>query len=489
MNYRWWYAVAALTFTLTACQSGSSQSCGFNGATELAATTWPKFRADAANTGRAAVDLSTNDGSPAVLFQARCSVTTSQSCTVDSECPEGQVCMAIGPIVSSPVLGGDPPSIFLGSTDGTVYRLSANGLPSGLPAMTVVPPILGTPLVGANGAIFVPAVGSLVQFFGDNSVRNSTSISGVPAGSPNIWSAEGANASGTVYLATSAGILSAACPNGVVRYSASVSPTQSTPAVVQDPNAKPGDLTPIIVSGGANGLVRAFDRQGRQYWSFLATNTIIAAIVVDVARTPAPVFYTADTNGRVFAANLSNGQLVDTPPFSFVADAAITASPALGRDGPSPRLYVADLSGTLYAIDRATGETRWTFHAAGPISASPAVATAGPRDIVVIAADIVSAETHQLVDSRIYAVRDDGEAGVSLWRGKDGRDGMPACGLVGNTSSVATTSPTSSPALAPDGTVLIGLQSVANTAYECAAVVETGGGALVAFGSAQRQLE
>ena len=57
----------------------------------------------------------------------------------------------------------------------------------------------------------------------------------------------------------------------------------------------------------------------------------------------------------------------------------ILASLALGRDASSA-LYVADLAGTLYALDRATGAVRWTFEVGRTISSSPAVSTGGrPR--------------------------------------------------------------------------------------------------------------
>ena len=91
----------------------------------------------------------------------------------------------------------------------------------------------------------------------------------------------------------------------------------------------------IIVVGGLNGQVRAYNIRGRHVWSFLATATIAAAILIDPSTN---LVYVADTAGRVFVLNVANGQPTAPP---FTAAAGITASPALGRDGTgTPTIYV-----------------------------------------------------------------------------------------------------------------------------------------------------
>jgi outer membrane protein assembly factor BamB len=253
----------------------------------------------------------------------------------------------------------------------------------------------------------------------------------------------------------------------VARFAVSFPQTQSTAAVVQDPNVPATNVTPIIVGGGSNGTVRAYTKKGKQYWSFFATNDVVAAIMIDELQDP-EVFYAADTNGRVFAVNVGNGRPLTQ--FSFATDggAAITASPALGRDASTTMagttMYVGDQGGILYALNRFTGDELWRFQADGPINSSPAVAIGGSQDVIVFAADGPTA-------SRMYAIRDDGTEGTSLWTGQDGEPGVTACGVVG----------ASSPAIAADGTVYVGLQTIATNSTECEAVVQTNGGALVAF--------
>jgi outer membrane protein assembly factor BamB len=273
---------------------------------------------------------------------------------------------------------------------------------------------------------------------------------------------------GTIYIASPAGFFTGICPNGIGRFVATFPGTQSTAAIVPDPNFF--QPTPITIIGGVGGQVRAYNVRGRQYWSFFASATVVAATVVDQST---EIFYVADTAGRVFAANLINGQA--DPSFSFATEPVdtgvqppprpgITASPALGNDSASvPKLYVADQGlspdrgGTLYALDRATGEVCWTFEADGPISSSPAVATGGPTDVIVFAADVLAvvdpAAGPVAVGGRVYALPDaecNGQRrtrGDALWIFDPASIDPP-----GHSYSFGA----ASPALGADGTVYIG---------------------------------
>ena len=416
-------AISALSL-LAACSNDDGPSCNLNGGTELAATAWPKFQADPANSGRSPVDLSVNDGAGGVLFP-----------------PSGQ---RIGPTQTAPVLGGD--FIYLGSSDTNVYVLNYDGTVAPVCQPDSTEPCLedqimlsgavtGTPLLGANGVLFVPTNGVLAQYEADGKIKNNATLPGFDAASPNIW-----NGDGTAYTGTLSGGFLGVCPNGVSRYQLSFPSTQSAAAIAQDPNV-PQEMTPIIVAAGLAGQVRAYNIRGRQRWSFFASTTVDAAALIDEST---DIFYVADLNGRVFAGNLANGSLVSS--FSFAGGEAISASMALGRDdAPVPTIYVADEGGTLYALNRATGGIRWTFQAAGPIGSSPVVATGGPSDIIVFGADVLgtvgSSSVPVPIDGRVYAIRDDGDRATPLWSFEAG-------------ASIGA----SSPAIGNDGTVYIGRQ-------------------------------
>lgn len=424
------------------CAGSDTNTCSLSGATVLASTTWPRFHADPVNSGRAAIDLSINAGNGRVLFPLA-----------------GQM---IGPTETTPILG--PEIIYLGSSDTNVYALDYDGLPAILEAdIEVSGAVTGSPLLGADGNLFVPTAGALSQFREDGTFRNSAPLPGFDSASPNIWD------DGTLFVGTLSGGLSRVCPNGVLRYQLPFPATQSPVALAQDPN-EPQESAPIIVAAGLSGVVRAFNLRGRQRWSFFASATVDAAVVIDETT---DTFYVADIGGRVFAGALDDGS-VDAD-FAFGADEAITATPALGRDSAVvPTLYVADQGGTLYALNRATGAPRWVFQADGPIASSPAVATGGSNDIIVFGADILGTiaggSVPTPVDGRIYAIRDDGTQGTLLWSYDIG-------------SSVGA----SSPSIGSDGTVYIGRQGQQlGSASQCpggdgTCVVNIGGG-LIAIG-------
>jgi outer membrane protein assembly factor BamB len=450
-------AIAAAAFGASACTSGGGVSCSTAGGTQLAATTWPKFRADTANTGRAAVDLDESSGVGTLIFDGRCSIQNFP-CLVgetptNCDTPSGQTCVPIGPVSATPVIGPPipgsvPNNIYVASSDGNVYVVDTTGEPVVLSSQIFLPSaIVGSPLIGSHGTLSIPGNRSLTQFFADSNNKNTASLNGAAAASPNIWGGVNGTVDGTAFIGTESGGFAAVCPNGVNRFSVVFPETQSTAAVVPDPNTPTANpRTPIIVAGGLNGQMRAYTLKGRQYWSFFAASTIVAAVMIDPISN---LFYVADTTGHVFAGTLlvnqPSGQL--DPAFNFTADAGITASPALGRDAPdvAGRMYVADQNGTLYALDRASGTVLWTFQADGPISASPAVATGGTNDVIVLAADllgVVDPGTPPVpIGGRVYAIRDDGDRGTALWT----FDTDHAIGA-------------SSPAIGADGTVYIGRQ-------------------------------
>lgn len=437
--------LAALALLLcAACSDNSSPSCSLAGGTQLAETAWPKFHADSVNSGRSPVDLSGNDGTGALLFP-----------------PAGE---SIGPTQTTPILGDG--IVYLGSSDTNVYALQYDGQPAADQEELIVltGAVTGSPLLGADGTLFVPSNGLLAQYRSDGTVKNNAALPGFAAASPNIWSGDG-----TAYVGTLSGGFLGVCPNGVQRYLLSFPSTQSPAAITQDPNL-PQQSTPIIVAAGLAGQVRAYNIRGRQYWSFFASTTVNAAVLIDdnlpsqrcdggAGPTPSPTrigapsptptpttalkrFYIADQSGRVYSGNLANGSMCEN--FAFAADAPISASAALGRDtAVEPRLYVGDENGTLYALDRDTGAVRWTFQADGPILSSPAVATGGASDVVVFGADVLGTVSGSAVPvpvgGMVYAVRDDGDQGTLLWSFDTG-------------SSIGT----SSPAINTDGTVYIG---------------------------------
>ena len=503
---------------------------------------WPKFRADTANTGRAPnADLTNSTGIGALLFDRHCSFTTSQACRLDADCPPGELCLVprhcnldreeecrndaecgcadqicqtcvdpIGAVATTPIIGFDTPpstlhSIYAASSDGTVYVFRPPGHCSVSGArlcstddecpdeqtceryladsILVLGAIVGSPLLGNDGTLFVPSSGVLTQFDADGAFKNGGTIPGFLTASPNIWNGrfcsvtttqacsddpdnpvpcpsgetcEG-SVDGTVYIPSPVGFLTGMCPNGVPRFGVSFPGTQSSAAIVPDPNFE--QPNPLVIAGGVGGQVRAYNVRGRQYWSFFASATVVAAVLIDQ---DSELFYVADTGGRVFAGNMTNGQAA--PSFSFATDVideatgerpGITASPALGRDDAGV-LYIVDQgqypdrSSILYALDRTFGTPLWTYEPmcghcrlatsktccvggaqsecptgdecevlplVYQVSSSPAVATGGDKDVIVFAADLIEdiGGGPVATGGRVFAVQDDGDEGTLLW--------------------------------------------------------------------------
>ena len=436
--------LALMALVGVGCSDNSGPTCSLEGGTQLATAPWPKFRADTANTGRSTAALSGSMVIGRVLLpQAPSTATaTGLAAPTPTATPETSATPAtptitpileIGPVETTPILG--PDSIFVASSDGNVYVIDYQGesVPLEEP-IEVESAITASPLLGANGVLFVASNALLTQYDPDGTQRNGSAVLGFIAGSPNIWDGDG-----TAFVTSVGGTLQGVCPNGVARYVLGFPPSQSTLAIVQDPTVTT-ESTAIIVGGGQNGQVRAFSLLGRQKWSFFASADIAAAVLVDETTEQ---FYVADTDGRIFTGTLSNG--LPVPGFQFAAAAGITASLALGRDTAEvPTLYAADLGGTLYAIDRATGAVRWTFEADGPIASSPAVATGGPTDVIVFGATLTD-ERGLPVNGRVYAVSDEGGEGpggrAQLW-----------------TFDTGSPIGASSPSIGSDGTIYIGVQ-------------------------------
>jgi outer membrane protein assembly factor BamB len=422
----------------SACTSGGG-GCSLNGGTVLANAPWPKFRSDAGNTGRSSAVISDAVSEATRLFP--------QVGQIDS-------------ISATPIIGRD--HIYLASTDSNVYVLDFNGtqvmLAENIQTFGGIPT---TPLLGENGTLYVASGdGTIVQFESDGNAKRATTVGGSIVGAPNI------SDDGTVYVGSQAGIFSGVCPNGRSKFSLAVTNVESTAAVINDPE---NDKDRIIVFAQDNGEIRSVDVKGRQRWSFYVSPAgVSAAVMFDAADQK---IFVADLAGRVFALNYLDG--APSTGFAFTATGPapapgaiarpISASLALGRDA-NARLYVADLAGTLYALDKRTGAVQWTFDAGRTINSSPAIATGGERDVIVIAADLENGvggaecpmgEGGTPLDqcAIVYAIADAGNAPEVLWSRLIGAQVQK-----------------SSPSLGADGTVYIGTGGQTGVLYQIAAL-------------------
>lgn len=367
-------ALTAATLLLAACGSDDPPTCSLAGGAPLVASAWPKFRADLANSGRSAVDLSSFAGSWQDAW-----ATDSGGVTTG------------GAVSSSPAIGPEG-EVYVGSTDGKLYRISAAGEIQwqGLTANAIVT----GPAIDAGGRVFVTSNdGNLYAFQASTGflARSIVAVIGIPT-SPTVAEAEDA---GVVYVGSLTTGLLAVCPNNILRWAAQNVPVGAMPAV---------DADGTLYSVGTNDArtVQALNPfNGVTSWVFTTT----AAINASPALGDDGTVYVVDGRGRTFAIDPDDGS---SPGVFFDAGAGVSASPALGADGT---LYVADLGGKVSAIDPA-GTVRWqvavadgALAAAGagqPINSSPAISADGT---LIFGAD----------DGWVYGLRDLGDSAELRW--------------------------------------------------------------------------
>jgi len=103
----------------------------------------------------------------------------------------------------------------------------------------------------------------------------------------------------------------------------------------------------MIYAPNADYNLYALDLQGNLKWSFTADQSIWAAPVTDGKN-----IYFGDNGFHVYAIDAKTGAKV----WEKTLDGAVLGSPAVD---PSGMLYVNTYNGTVFALDRASGQTRW----------------------------------------------------------------------------------------------------------------------------------
>lgn len=342
---------------LNGCKSNANNTptCSLDDPATLAVSSWPKFRRDRANTGSIDnVHLSTTAPTLRWVFAAS---------------PNER-------FQASPVLNNNDELIYIGSTNGTLYVVSAGdtciaGSKATSFALTAQFGITSTALMafrdgkdavfvgGDNGLLYaVDGTGVVQQGFWPFAGGGSVSAS------PNL-----SVTNGIVYDGSLAALFFGVCPNGIARFNSSTTGVGSSAAVGPDGT---------VYFGADDGQLRAVDANGVFQWTFSTSAPIVdTAPVVEVDNGVAVAIYVANAEGLVFKVDPSGRAFQQPVTFDFSAAnhgpvGAIHTSPALAGD----HLYFGSDDGSLYAIDKQTGQIVWNvFTSTDGIASSPAVAT------------------------------------------------------------------------------------------------------------------
>lgn len=256
-----------------------------------------------------------------------------------------------GTVISPPLIGPNTTIKFL-ANDGKLYSLSGNGTP---------PPIKGTPEVqmlmlnekhtgkssyDGPATTTIPTVNSFTQ--------------NVPSGNLYILPSMAISADGNhIYLGGSNGLLySLNTENYELDWSANLVTTNSSRNLV---NSNSIFTSPLISSldgtiyvGSYNGYLHAVDLSGNKKWSYEVEYPFQSSPIIDTNRT---IFFGAGEKMYAIRDNNVYGNSYWLTPFS--ADGKILTSPAISNDNDT--LYFGSDYGSIYALNRTTGEKRWEF--------------------------------------------------------------------------------------------------------------------------------
>jgi len=306
-----------------------------------------------------------------------------------------------GPIWSSPVIGADG-TIYVTSVDGWLHAVTPDGHERWKIELGGI--ITASPTLGRDGTIYVGNNRYLYAIDPEGEILWRVKLGGLTTSSPVI------GRDGTVYVGGEK--LFAVNPEGTIRWAFGTDGyiDNSAPALGEDgaiyvgfSNAAPGEASKLV----------ALNPNGTERWEFHVPAPIPSSPALGADGT----IYFLSKEGRLYALNRS-GKLRWKRYITVFPHTALLPSPALGEDGT---VYIGSDDYTLYAIGP-DGLERWRFSTEAPIHSSPAIDGGGT---IYVGSD----------DGNLYAIRADGSL---KWRFSTGGPLL------------------SSPAIGADGTIYIG---------------------------------
>lgn len=269
-------------------------------------------------------------------------------------------------VTSSGVVGNNG-NLYIGSNDSSFYAIDTG---SGLVRWkyTISPTAIidtGVAAVDPSGIIYFGASNGSLYALEDRGDSANVKWS-VPIGGP-IANAAAIGSDGTLYIRADRGsttgnaqaqLVAVAPATGAVQWRYDLGTEASyAPASI-------GSDGTIYVAGGDSAL-HAVTPAGARRWRFAADNQIYTSPSLDAAGN----VYIASLSGTVYSLTPQGAQRWRTSAGGFV-----TSSLALANG----TAYFASYDKRLYALDMATGQTRWTYLIGEEVRASsPAVAEDG----------------------------------------------------------------------------------------------------------------
>lgn len=213
--------------------------------------------------------------------------------------------------------------------------------------------------------------------------------------------------------------------------------------------------------GSADHYLYAYDNLGNYQWRFKTGSYVGSSPTVSA---DGLTLYFGSYDGNVYAVNAQTGAQV----WSFTTGGAVYSSPALTDNGI---LYIGSDDGIVYSINAATGVERWQYNIGAQIGSSPSVGMDGTLYIGA-------------ANGFIYALTDNTTAAVVAWSHQlSTTDGVRSATIAGSDRLIVGTfdnslysldldvnatqrevwstslmgKVASSPAIAADGTIYVGV--------------------------------
>jgi outer membrane protein assembly factor BamB len=304
------------TVTITVTQGGG-------GGGGLATGGWPKFRADAKNSG-----VGRGQGA---LGNVKWSVTTG------------------GGISASPAIGADG-TVFQGSYDGLVYALDGS---TGATKWTFTTGgQVHTPAtLGANGTLYIGSNdGKLYALAPDTGAKQWEFSTG-----SQVTGAAAVASDGTVYIGSQTGSFYALDPaTGQQKWVAALGAAIWSSAAV-------GDDGTVYIGCNDSKLHALNPADGSVKWAFTAGAEIVSSPAIG----PDGTIYVGSSDSKLYALDPATGQ----EKWSLTTGGAIQSSPAIANG----TVYVGSWDNRLYAVDAATGQQKWSYRTADIVQSSPAI--------------------------------------------------------------------------------------------------------------------
>lgn len=271
-----------------------------------------------------------------------------------------------------PMFHGDPAHRGVSPFRGPSARvIPVGGTPTPIErwSVSVDGPVEGSPAVGDHNVVYILSGKGSLYAFPLDPVDTSAGYPSRPTPKP-LWvfrsltlvknPSPAIGPDGTVYFTADNGFLFAVQPNGQEKWRLFLGPPPLTSPTITDSGT--------LYIGGANNLY-AVSPEGTLLWKFPSTGSLsIGTITMPPSLDELGTLFFGTDRGSIWAVSPTG-----TPLWEYQVGSPLRTSPVID---PFGALYIGAENGRLYALST-SGRKLWDYPTAGPILSTPALAPNG----------------------------------------------------------------------------------------------------------------